>query len=227
MKLACPKCDEDIQAGDINMSEAVFFCRRCNEIFPINKQVVESEYIPADFELDEVPAGVTVEDGFEGKVITASNRSLGGFVFALVFGGMFTGIPGTIALQGDIFEKEGLFGVLFLIPFFLVGFTALSFALIMLLGKTRVMIGESVCRAFVGVGSIGWKKEFYPSDVTGIYKRVCGHKGGSNGSGGTPMYHIVVERESTGAVKFGMFVSEKKLDYMFYAIKKLLKDQEI
>lgn len=223
MKISCPECKEEIPVSDINISEAVFMCRRCNEVFPISGEKIEQEYIDADFDLKDVPSGVWVEDGFEGKVIGASCRSVGGALFTLVFGGMFTGIPSTIFLSGEL-EKEGWFGVLFIIPFLLVGLSALSICAVFIMGKTEVVLSDGICKAFTGVGSIGWKKEFIASDVSGVYMRQCGTKGGNNGRGGKPMYHIVLERESAGDVKFGMLIPDDKLEFVFAAVKTVLAE---
>ena len=218
MKVVCPKCGGAVAAGDVNMAQALLFCRRCNEMFPLRAHGAElEEPVPEDFALGMPPSGAWREQTFEGEAVGGSCRSIGAALFTFIFAASFGGLPLGLLISGELSE-DGLFGLLFLIPFLAVGLGAVLMFLVSLAGKTEVELTRGMCRAFTGVGTFGWKKEFFAAEVTGVYRRQCGTKNNR------PMYHIVLERENGKPVKFGMLLPDARQIYLYNALKLLLKE---
>lgn len=219
MKVTCPKCEAPIAPNDVNIAQALLFCRHCNEMFPLMASEELEEPIPEDFNIDMPPSGAWCEPTFEGEAIGGNCRSIGGALFTFVFAAMFGGMPLAIAFSDD-FGKEGIAQYLFLLPFLAVGASAACVFLTMLFGKSEVTLSRGSCRAFTGVGNLGFKTDFFAADVTGIYRRECGKKNGQ------PMYNITLERENAKPVKFGMFLSDEKQLYVFNALKVRLREYQ-
>lgn len=167
MQVICPKCHRSLDPPDVNPGTDVAYCAACAEAFSLSDLIASQP--DEDIDLTRPPRGVWVEESFGDFTITASTRSLAAIFlvpFTLVWaGGSMGGIYGSQIVSGEFNVWLSLFGLPFLVgSAFLVGFTLLT-----LFGKFVIKVERGLGTAFLGVGTIGWRKRFDWSEITGAH----------------------------------------------------------
>ena len=97
----CPECDEKIKATEINLREGVALCSQCGALSKLSELSNRRQSI--DQVLSNPPSGCGVEPTVQGVLITASLRSMVGFLGMTAIGLFWNGITAlfvSIALAG-------------------------------------------------------------------------------------------------------------------------------
>jgi hypothetical protein len=184
----CSRCKRAIPGADINVSADVAYCRACNISHSLAALTNETE-LDAHVDLLNPPAGAWHLNDGTGVVIGATHRSIGGAIGALLFGLFWNGIVSIfvlVALAGTLrhlgislphwFPAPNMNGEamsvgmtiflwIFLTPFILIGLAMVGAFVTCLGGKTEVSIRFEEGRIFTGVGKLGWRRRFTPSQI--------------------------------------------------------------
>lgn len=162
MQITCPICQRSVPGEQINMSTDLAYCLDCQKAFQISKQYNTSD-IPPDI-LDHPPKGITFRKTMDSVIIESTTRSGGAFIFipfTIVWAGGSMGmIYGSQIISGNFDLKASLFGI----PFLLGSIFLITMCLMSVFGKIKIEIGRT-SSAFVGIGSLGWKKTFDWNDI--------------------------------------------------------------
>jgi len=235
----CTKCRLTITSDDINVAQDVAYCRICNASYRLSDLTFDNT--ATDVDLNQPPKGAwCVTDG-AGTVIGASNQNLVnavGFTFFAIFWNsgvsmfVFFDIVGalhhfkvplptwiTIPKMEDGGEMSGsmiMFTGLFIIPFVLVGLFLAGSVLINLLGRTEARISGTQGSVFTGVGKLGWRRRFDPSQLREVrcYQR--------RNNEGADTVGIQIETRDSKQVKFATMLTSERRQFMLGALKKIL-----
>ena len=164
MKITCPKCQQPIDAGQINVAADVAFCSRCAEAFALSALVATGE--ADDGELGEPPRGCWFRSDFDQWEVGATTRSY--FAWFLVpfmcvwSGGSLGGIYGRQIAKGEFDPVMSLFGIPFVLGTIFFG----SIALMTVCGKSTLNVRDDRGETFLGIGPIGWRRRFEWSQIT-------------------------------------------------------------
>jgi len=190
MKLRCPKCNRKLRPEDVDAVKDIAKCRRCNVTHGYVTLTDVQKELPGN--LSHPPAGAWFKRLPEGFEAGASTRSAHAFylvpvacVLVCVVAGLahdFWQTQDTNRVTGVLF---GFLGVVMLgLPAVMAGWGHIS---IQVQGDDAVLLR--------GVGSLGWRRRFAWSTVTGIqvqetngdaptkYIRISGPHGVSFASG--------------------------------------------
>ena len=91
----CPACDAPITADDINLAEGVALCPDCGKVIRLSELNLSGRANQQI--LAEPPRGCHVEPDGHGVVITASLRSVSGFLVCLALSAFWNGIVSLFA----------------------------------------------------------------------------------------------------------------------------------
>jgi hypothetical protein len=182
-ELFCPFCRASIPLADVNVATDIALCRACGRTSAFSVVSGQSE-ISLDC-LAEPPRCVRVEDGFyEGTQITYRRLSPV-LLFLIPFtalwsGGSMYGIYGTQIIKGEFDLEQSLFGI----PFAFGTMILLSAIVYLIVGRWVVTLNRGEGTVFVGVGPLGWTRQFsYNRDtlvslsMTSIKVNDCPQKG--------------------------------------------------
>jgi hypothetical protein len=154
----CPHCHAQIDLADTNIATDLALCRACGRPAPFSIIVAQNEL--ATVNLSAPPQGLRVESNLiEG--ITLTYRKTPPVVFLLIpftalwSGFSMWGIYGRQIAQ----EKFDLGTSLFGLPFLAGTIFLVSLIFFMLFGCWRIRVGRGYCRAFVGIGPLGRRRE--------------------------------------------------------------------
>lgn len=92
----CPDCDELIASDAMNIQEGVALCANCGTLSRLSELNLSGKSI--DEILSSPPQGCSIEPRGPGVVITASLRSIGGFVGCAAFALFWNGIVSVFVL---------------------------------------------------------------------------------------------------------------------------------
>jgi hypothetical protein len=228
MATLCRKCGHDIQPADIHVEKDVAYCRGCNRPWSLSDLVHGRPLVEAD--LASPPAGCWYRDEGGQVSIGASMRTVGGVIGVLLFGGFWNGISWTIflsMLRGSshvsgpgITHTNGQTAVggiayLFISPFLLIG-AAVALALLMVLfGRTEVVLRGQEGTVFTGVGPVGRRRAFDVAAVTGVAVRPTNWMKNDQ-----PQYAIYLD--GLDAFRFGSTLTEKRRDFVAAALRKVI-----
>lgn len=208
--IKCPKCGAPIPPEQVNVGTDIAFCTRCNDGFKVSS-VVTSE--PEKTEFPKVTQGTWFREDADGVVVGATTRSPIAFFlvpFMLVWsGGSLGGIYGSQLASGKFHPIMSLFGI----PFVLGSVLFWSLALMSIWGKVEVHIGRR-SSVFVGIGSLGWTRQFSWPDVKAI--RECEmnlrYPGGHQGA---------ISLEGATRLRFGSGLNASRLYFVVKTLKAL------
>lgn len=174
----CPDCNAPIPDADANESEGVALCRGCESLHAIDSLGEWGDLpVPVGVLKDEPPSGCWMsDDGVECRVgIRARSASFGGFMafFAALWnaGIVFFALQAAKVLAtrpSGASRTPAVVLAIFLVPFVLVGVAIGVFALIGILGNVEVTIRGRRGVVFTGLGTIGWRRRFDATRVTGV-----------------------------------------------------------
>jgi hypothetical protein len=156
----CPQCHGEISLADVNVAADVALCRKCGKATPFSLVSGVAELSPA--QLDEpAPKGITVRQAMVGGTEIVYRRMSFIVFFLIPFmlfwsGFSLSGIYGKQIQSGKFDLDHSLFGLPFLI-----GTLLLLWVIVFLLfGKWRVRLDRGRGEVFVGVGPVGWTRNF-------------------------------------------------------------------
>jgi hypothetical protein len=210
MKIECPICRQVIGAEQINVSTDIAMCVSCNETFRVS-EMTDLEVMNADT-LANPPDGAWYREDIDHVTIGASTRSwIALFIvpFMCVWsGGSLGGIYGTQIAKGEFNLEMSLFGIPFVLGTVVFG----AFAVMSVCGKIEVELGRDRSRVFVGVGRLGWTRNFDWSDVRTISEQptMTHYPGG---------YNTAILLDGTSRLKFGTNLNESRRYFVMNALK--------
>lgn len=163
MEVICQQCQKKIAAKNVNVATDTAFCDACETLTRL------SDLIPSGAPKSSKPlaqvSGVHVEDKGYKWSVEARHRSLMALFlvpFTLVWaGGSLSGIYGSQIVSGEFELEQSLFGI----PFILGSIVLITLSLMSLYGKTRVSCHNGKATVFIGIGAIGWTRNFGWSDI--------------------------------------------------------------
>jgi hypothetical protein len=120
------------------------------------------------------------------------------------------GIYGSQFVQGQFNLVWSLFGIPFVLGTLLFG----SAALMAVCGKVVVQVSESEGVVFTGIGSLGWRKSFNPTEVTAV--RVERYP-----SGGDQQLTTIV-LDGPHKFRFGSGLTETRCDFIANVLRQEL-----
>lgn len=166
MDIACPSCRSAISMEDVNVSTDLALCRRCGKTFSFSQLANNSASGGPD--LTAPPAGAWFEqlpDGFRTGGTTRSWMALFLIPFTCVWAGGSLGcIFGRQFASGEFDPMSSLFGLPFLLgSIFLIGMCAMTVA-----GKVEIAQRGDRLSIFVGVGWLGWTRNYSWSDFSAV-----------------------------------------------------------
>jgi len=163
----CPHCQAQIDLADTNIATDLALCRACGRSVPFSSIAAQDELATVD--LSAPPKALRVESNLiEGITLTYRKTPLVVF-FLIPFTALWSGFSmwGIYARQitsGKFDLGTSLFGLPFLVgTIFLV-----SLIVFMLFGCWRIRVGRGHCRAFVGIGPLGRRREISLAPGTAV-----------------------------------------------------------
>lgn len=210
MKIQCPTCRAAVPADQVNMGTDLAFCPQCNDAFKISDSI-DLDKVNIDIVMSP-PSGTWYREDFDKTIVGATTRSALAFFlvpFMCVWsGGSLGGIYGTQIAEGKFNLLFSLFGI----PFIIGSVIFWTIALMAICGKVELTIDGYTGLVFVGIGSIGWKRQFDWSLVKSIYEE----KGAANNNQAC----IVIDGE--GLLRFGTGLSDERRRFVLNTLKYLL-----
>lgn len=176
MKVHCPSCGREVPADQINIQEMAAACPECGELFSIADAAKEAAAPP----LLPEPANTKVylvRDRDERIGVALPRGGFKGLGCFLVFFSLFwNGITWTIVIAGITqFGKEGkgmgVFMLLFMIPFVLIGLGMAVGALWAIFGRTSVALSRSALIVERALFGLRWRKTYKIEDIESIGMR--------------------------------------------------------
>jgi hypothetical protein len=165
MKFYCPTCRQQFLPENINVQTDIALCKACGNVSRLSNLVdmeVSSEV------LRNLPKGTWYEETVSGCVFGATTRHPMAFFlvpFMCVWSGFsLSGIYGSQIIKRQFNLTTSLFGI----PFLLGSLLFWSIALMTICGKVEVRVDDGAGTVFVGVGRLGWKRQFRLDEVDSI-----------------------------------------------------------
>ena len=235
----CTKCRRVISSDDINVAKDVAYCRQCNISYRLSDLTFGKESDP-DVDLRHPPQGAWYRTDGGGTVVGATNRSLGAALGMLFFALFWNGIvsvflavvisgtlhnlhlpvpvwfPAPKMNGGDMGPGMTLFMWLFLTPFLLIGLLLAITLISSLIGRTEVKIENLRGTIFTGVGVIGWKRRFDPSQVRDVRLDETRNTDSKN------TITILIETREGKRLKLGSLLRDERRQFVFGVLRKTL-----
>ena len=235
----CTKCRRVIPPDDINVAKDVAYCRDCNISYRLSDLTYDND-IGASVNLNDPPKGAWYRSDGGGTVIGATNRSAGAALVMVFFALYWNGIVSVfvvLALTSTLHllhvplpvwfpapkmnnstmgPGETAFLWLFLTPFITVGLFVTGACLSGLFGKTEARIENTQGKLFTGVGALGWKRTFDPSQVRDVRINQ------SRNNQGKDMFVIVIETREGKQLKLGSLLTNERQQFVLGALRKTL-----
>ena len=177
----CPACGRAFESQEINVAAGTATCAPCDRAWPLG--------LLAGIGTEErvaMPAGCRMLDDVDARVIECRMQSTLPALLVGLFACMWNGflwisfLPGTISAVFRSTDTTSLLMsivfLLFCLPFVVVGVMVAGFAVLLRWGRTTIRLGRSEGEVFIGVGQIGWKRRFDPSQVTDVRESVRAHR---------------------------------------------------
>ena len=172
MKIYCPKCNSLIESTNINVTENVYLCSKCNELFKLSESFDQENINEAENLLRNPPKGVLVLKNNEHTKIKISTHSLGA-VFLLLFTLAFSSISFLGFFQTLVAKL--IIGLLFMSVFIAASIYLWIQVFFSLFGKIEIIININKSikdYIFIGIGIIGKKHYINWSKVINIYEHI-------------------------------------------------------
>lgn len=204
MAITCPHCRAAIDATNINVAKDVAFCPKCGSVAALSELAHAGSLSPAPA---QPPPGAWYEDdGVEMRVGATTRSWAAAFLipFMMVWSGFsLGGIYGTQIAKGQFNLSTSLFGI----PFVLGSVLFWSLALMAVGGKVEVRVRGGDGRVFVGLGSVGWRKQFDAAAVRSI--RLKMKSSGRNG-----MTQVIAVTTDSDSFTFGGGLSDVRSEFV-------------
>lgn len=158
--LSCPNCKTNIPLDDVNVSTDIALCRNCGRNHSYSLLASRSDLPVASPK--NPPRWIRLEQDYAGRKLIRYKRIPGIVFFLIPFTAFWSGfsmwgIYIDPILKGEIDTGDMLFGIPFLL-----GTIALVFSIIIcLFVKWVITLDRGEGTVFVGVGRIGWKRQFH------------------------------------------------------------------
>lgn len=159
-ELICPNCQSQIPLDDVNVSTDIALCRHCGRNHSYSLLLGHRD-LPTALPLDP-PRGVRMEQDYAGRTLIQYKRIPGVVLFLIPFtacwsGFSMWGIYINPLMKGELDTGNMLFGIPFLL-----GTIVLLFSIIVcLFSKWVIVLDRGEGMVFVGVGPIGWRRQFH------------------------------------------------------------------
>jgi hypothetical protein len=233
MATVCPACGGVIPESDVNVAKDIAFCRKCDKGYPLSELVMGGMGGGAEAPVDlSMPVrGAWYRDDGGEVSIGATLRSVAGAGFMIFFSGFWNAITWTLVIvtlrgffhvgqqpvvrAGHGTQITGIFPLLFMIPFVLIGAVTGVLALMMLFGRVEVTVRGGEGQVFTGIGGVGRRKRFDAAAVTGVAVRYAGWQQNRQ-----PQYAIYLEGPTP--VKFGSMLTPERRAFIAAALRKVL-----
>jgi len=241
----CPQCGNTIAANDVNVANDLAFCRACNLSSSLS-DLTHGAAPDRDVDLSMPPPGAWYRDNGTEKVIGATGRSIPAALGLLAMAAFWNGVTSLFVLvvlsstllhlgvrlpayfpspmtQAGQQMSVGMtiFMWLFLTPFILIGLAMLAGVLSYLIGNVEVKLNDTRGAVYNGYGKVGFKKEFQIADVTAVRLDFQRHRSQRHGHD-THSRRIVIELEGGRSIKFGSFLNEPRMNFVFSALNTAL-----
>ncbi len=235
----CTKCRRTIPPEDINVANDVAYCRDCNVSYRLSDLTFGGDGV-ADVDLNRPTQGAWFVNNGAGTVVGATNRSPGA-AFALLFFALFWNgivsvfvvfaIAGTLHVLhvpqpdwfpapkmngGDMGPGMVLFLWLFLTPFIVVGLAMAAGFLNCLFGRTEVRLAGTQGSVFTGIGALGWRRRFDPTQVKEVRLVETTSNKGQN------TVNVLIETREGKQIKFGSLLTGERRQFVLGALRKSL-----
>jgi hypothetical protein len=172
MKIYCPKCNSTIENTNINVTENVCVCSKCNELFKLSELFDQEDIDEIENLLKNPPKGILVSKNNEHikiKIPTHSSRAFFLIFFTLAFSSIsFLGFFQTII-------GKSIIGSLFISVFVIVSIYLWIKVFFSLFGKIMIIININKNikdYIFIGIGFIGKKYYINWSKIINIYEHI-------------------------------------------------------
>ena len=218
MRLFCPACEREIPAENINIDEAIAKCE-CGEVFGIEGvaedvgEIAPEKPAGTKIEVDESPSNelhIWIGGGFKPSVI-------GLIIFAALWNGFLIIFSFMMFFGGGWDADEGVFPIIFLIPFYLVGIGFIIGILWILFGKSSIhvnSIGIVVVKELFGLR----KRKIVPLEIVGEI---------NVDNTGTTVNNVpqraVMIHFGKKTARFGTGLSEQERQWLAYEIKQFVR----
>jgi hypothetical protein len=216
MNLVCPYCRSNIPLQDVNVSTDIALCRNCGKTLSVSEDLASSRKVGPD--LNVPPRGAWFQQQPQGFRIGASTRSWTA-LFLIPFtcvwaGGSLSGLYGSQFRKGHFDPTASLFGM----PFLLGSCVLIAMCAMTLAGKVEITRIDDRLSIFTGIGPIGWSRRFLWSDFS-LVREERGGWASNRGHG------QIIVLEGVRRAALGSMLSEERRYFVFYAIRKMLRDQ--
>jgi ABC-type multidrug transport system fused ATPase/permease subunit len=178
MKVYCPKCNGTIENTNINVTENVCVCSKCNELFKLSELLDQENINETENLLRNPPKGIWISKNNEHtkiKISTHSSNAIFLIFFTLAFSGIsFLGFFQTIVTKSII-------GSLFMSVFAAASIYLWIQVFFSLFGKIVIVININKTiqdYIFIGVGIIGKKYHINWGKIINIYEHSYNHSEG-------------------------------------------------
>jgi hypothetical protein len=237
-------CKHAIPGDDVNVAKDIAFCRRCNQVHSFSGLVMIAEQ-ESGVDLSQPPDGAWSYGDGRNSVIGATHRSLGAALGALAISLFWNGIVSIfvalavsatlqhmgIALPhwfpsprmngGEMGVGMTIFLWLFLTPFIAIGLAMIGAFFSALAGRTQVRIGQGEGVVFTGIGSVGYRRRFNPSEVREV--RIHDDSWRDSDGDRRRKTHIIIEANDGKLIKFGSTLREDRMRFVAAAIRAALE----
>jgi hypothetical protein len=196
MKVKCPACHvesfvNDDECEELEVQTDLVTCCNCGTSFSL------VDFPPHGASFEQLP------NGFRVGAPTRSWRALSLLIVPLIF--FFAGFSNV-----KNHEMESLFDLLFL----LLVIWLVTLCAIIVAGKVELLLTGDRLRLFVGIGSLGWSRNYPLSDFSAVriekrYRR-----------------STVILLLGKYGVRFGSLLSPKKRFFVLNAVARMLRERE-
>jgi hypothetical protein len=155
----CPFCRAEIPPADVNVATDMALCRSCGRVSSFalvgGAAEVSLEVLAAP------PRGIRVETDFRGSDRIIYRRLSPALLFFVPFTALWSGISmwgiyGTQFVEGKFDLGRSLFGL----PFLIGTVVLVGVIVFLLFGRWELRLQEGAGTVFVGVGPLGWTRNF-------------------------------------------------------------------
>lgn len=209
----CPLCHAPIAMDDVNVATDIALCRSCGRTTSFSVLINAPEI--SQETLANPPRTIKVHHDYPG-VTTIVYRKLSPALYFLIpftaiwSGGSMWGIYGNQIKQGHFDMGSSMFGL----PFLIGTIVLLSIIAFLLFGNWTISLQQGEGTVFVGVGPLGWKRQFTYDRTTLVSMRMTDVRVNE-----VPQKGILIQNGSTDFV-FGSMIAEDAKQYIAAAIIK-------
>jgi len=239
----CPTCSKTILSDDVNVAKDVAYCRSCNLAHSLSALIHTNE-LTEGVNLDRPPSGVRY-DLHEGHItVSATHRSLvaaaGTLAVALFWNGIVSvfvlfAIAGTLRnlnvtlptwfptpnMNGSpMGVGMTLFLWIFLTPFIVIGTSMIGAFFLSVGGRTEVQADPTGGTVFTGVGPIGYRRRFMPSQVSDV--RIEDKQWRDSDGDRQQKICIIIETREGKLIRFGSMLSNERRRFLAAVLRKFL-----